>query len=269
MLNVISAIHGVSAPPTPFDPTSIAGCQLWLDASDTATISVSGTAVTQWNDKSGNSRTFTQGTAGNRPASGTRSKNSLNVIDFDGGDFLSSTAAASVWKFLSDSTQHTMFIVATSDNASLYSASFGNANGTGTIGFHGAMFRDAPTQIGTWVTNGAGGASAAVIDNLGGSYTAGTFVYVTHRQKPSDATAANRSLGQVNLGTAFSNNTVTNAPSGSNPTNSIIIGGALNNSSVPANQLDGAIGEIIIYNSYLSNGDTTTVQSYLATKWAI
>jgi hypothetical protein len=253
-----------------FEPLSIPGCELWLDASDTATISLSGSAVTQWNDKSGNSRTFTQGTAANRPASGTRSKNSLNVVDFDGGDFLSSTAAASVWKFLSDSTQHTIFVVATSDNASTYGVTFGNANSGGTIGFHGPRFMDAPTDIANWVTNGSGIIPAAgVIENRGGSYTAGTFVYITDRQKPSDATAANRSLGQVNLGTAYSNNTFTNGPSSSNPTNSIVIGASINNSSVVANQLDGAIGEIIIYNSYLSNGDTTKVQSYLASKWAI
>lgn len=266
MLNVISGTFSAPAPPAPFNPTSIAGCQLWLDASDTATISVSGSAVTQWTDKSTNAYTFTQGTAGDRPSSGTRSKNSKNVIDFDGTDYLNSTAATSAWKFLSDGTQHTMFIVANSDTPSLYSATFGNANGTGTIGFHGPMFRDAPQTIQTWITP-AGGVS--VVNNNGGTWSTSTYYYITVRQKPSDATAANRSKTQLNLATAFSNNTQTATPSASNPTNSIILGGVLNNSSVPSNQLDGAIGEIIIYNSYLSDTDTSTVQSYLATKWAI
>ena len=269
MIGAITAgLLGVVTPPAPFNPTSITGCQLWLDASDTATISVSGTAVTQWTDKSANAYTFTQGTAGSRPSSGTRTKNSLNLIDFDGNDYLSSTAATTAWKFLSDGTNHTIFIVANSDTPSVYGATFGNANGTGTIGFYGPMFRDAPQNIGTWITKG-GGAGAGVVDNIGGTWATSTFYYITVRQKPSDATAANRSKTQVNLATAFSNNTQTATPSSSNPTNSIILGGVLNNSSVPANQLDGAIGEIIIYNSYLSDTDTSTVQSYLATKWAI
>ena len=268
MIGAITAgMLGVTSP-VPFSPTSIAGCQLWLDASDTATISVSGSAVTQWTDKSTNAYTFTQATAGSRPSSGTRSKNSKNVIDFDGNDYLGSTAATSAWKFLSDGTEHTMFVVANSDTPSLYSATFGNANGTGTIGFHGPLFRDAPLTVETWITKG-GGAGASVVDNIGGTWVASTYYYITVRQKPSDGTAANRSKTQINLGTAFSNNTQTATPSSSNPTNSIILGGVLNNSSVPSNQLDGAIGEIIIYNSYLSDTDTSTVQSYLASKWAI
>lgn len=37
-----------------FLPTSIAGCQLWLDASDSSSIIKTGTNVTAWRDKSGN-----------------------------------------------------------------------------------------------------------------------------------------------------------------------------------------------------------------------
>jgi hypothetical protein len=39
----------------PFNPTSITGCQLWLDGSDATTVTGT-TSVTQWRDKSGNSR---------------------------------------------------------------------------------------------------------------------------------------------------------------------------------------------------------------------
>ena len=43
---------------TAFTPTSIAGCQLWLDGADSTTLT--GTSpVTQWTDKSGNARTMT------------------------------------------------------------------------------------------------------------------------------------------------------------------------------------------------------------------
>jgi hypothetical protein len=249
----------------PFDPTSISGCKLWLDAADTSTISLSGSAVTQWDDKSGNSRTFTQGTSGNRPSSGTRSQNGRNVLDFDGGDFLNSTAAASVWKFLSDGTENTIFLVATSDIASTFGISFGNAVNTAAVGFHGARFRDAPVVLETFIANGSG----IVLLNTGGTYTAGTFIYFTTRQKPADATAANRSLSQANLNTAFSNNTSTATPSGSNPTQTLLIGGSKTQNGDPTNLFDGGIGELLMYDSYLSNTDTSTVQSYLSTKWGI
>jgi len=37
-----------------FSPTSISGCQLWLDGSDSSRLTLSGSNVTAWNDKSGN-----------------------------------------------------------------------------------------------------------------------------------------------------------------------------------------------------------------------
>ena len=46
----------------PFTPTDITGCQLWLDANDTTTVSLSGNTVTQINDKSGNSNNTTSST---------------------------------------------------------------------------------------------------------------------------------------------------------------------------------------------------------------
>jgi hypothetical protein len=57
---------------------------LWLDASDTATITESGGDVSQWNDKSGNGNNVSQATGINQPKTGTRTQNGLNVIDFDG-----------------------------------------------------------------------------------------------------------------------------------------------------------------------------------------
>ena len=41
-------------PGTPFNPTQISGCVLWLDANDRTTVTLSGSSVVQWNDKSGN-----------------------------------------------------------------------------------------------------------------------------------------------------------------------------------------------------------------------
>jgi hypothetical protein len=40
-------------------PLSIPGCQLWLDAADTSSLTLSGSTITQWNDKSGNGRNGT------------------------------------------------------------------------------------------------------------------------------------------------------------------------------------------------------------------
>ena len=264
LLNIIAGSLSSGAVPIPTSP--VAGYVVWLDASDTSTITVSGTAVTQWTDKSVNARIFTQGTAGNRPVSGVSTKNSLNIIDFDGSDdFLDSTAATSVWKFLSDGTEHTYFIVAKASDLA-YKTVFGNVN-SAKIGIQGAQFRPDPA-IACYI-NTADGSGAAAIYNQGGTVSTNEWVYLYFRNKPSDATAANRSKGQIKLGTAYSNNTSTNTPSASNPNFTLVVGATRNNGGSIAETFAGSIAEIIIYSSYLSDGDTALVQSYLANKWSI
>ncbi len=55
---------------------------LWLDPSDQSTITASSTLADEWRDKKGNGIKATA-TGSNRPATGTRTINSLNVIDFN------------------------------------------------------------------------------------------------------------------------------------------------------------------------------------------
>jgi hypothetical protein len=72
----------ISLPWTPEDIATAA----WYDAFDSDTITESGGAVSQWDDKSGNGRHLTQGTGTKQPTTNSRTINSLNCIDFDGGD---------------------------------------------------------------------------------------------------------------------------------------------------------------------------------------
>lgn len=65
-----------------FNPLVVSDLGGWFDASDTATITESGGAVSQWNDKSGNGRNLTQGTAARQPVTGTTTRNSRNVVVF-------------------------------------------------------------------------------------------------------------------------------------------------------------------------------------------
>lgn len=58
--------------------------ELWLDAEDTSTITLNGSNVTQWNDKSGNNRHATQATASNQPLLSTI--NNRQALSFDGAD---------------------------------------------------------------------------------------------------------------------------------------------------------------------------------------
>ncbi len=97
-------------------PASLPSVRSWWDASDTASITSSSGAVSQINDKTGNGFHLTQTTAAAKPTTGSRTVNSLNVLDFDGGDFmtnatLTATQPNTIWlAFLVDvDDNHTVF----------------------------------------------------------------------------------------------------------------------------------------------------------------
>ena len=65
-----------TGPQTTFMPVSIPGCTLWLDAGDSSTITVSGSNVTQWQDKTGSGRAAVSNTT-NSPQLPTRISNAV------------------------------------------------------------------------------------------------------------------------------------------------------------------------------------------------
>lgn len=86
----------------PFSPLDIANLALWLDASDSATLfdaTSGGSAVAadgsvaRWEDKSGNARHVTNGTANNRPILKTALQNGRSGLRFDNSNDSLSTAS--------------------------------------------------------------------------------------------------------------------------------------------------------------------------------
>lgn len=72
-----------------FDPTSISGCVLWLDANDAATFTFSsGSLVSQWDDKSGTGNHVGQSTDSLRPTLTATVLNNLPVVEFGASDAL-------------------------------------------------------------------------------------------------------------------------------------------------------------------------------------
>jgi hypothetical protein len=85
------------AKPSIWDPLAL-GATLagWWDASDSSTITIA-TGVSQWNDKSGNSRTMSQATTADQPALISAELNGLNVLRCDGtGDRLATASTVTI-----------------------------------------------------------------------------------------------------------------------------------------------------------------------------
>jgi hypothetical protein len=266
------------------NPTSITGCQLWLDASDASTLYDATTGgslvaadggVARWEDKSGNARHATESTEANRPVRKTSQKNGLDTILFDGSnDRLSISGSNSSLKFL-HSTQNTVFIVVrcgTSANPNYRGVIFDSTNDGSSFGPGVTLYYDDRTlesrndgiQFDLW------NASASPDPYVGlevsnNRLTANTYLAFSLEIDPTTGTAANRIRHRVNGSAAVGGNTATGTLSTANSKGSFTMGAA-GNGAAP---LSGNLAEIIIYNSALSDANRAVVESYLMTKWGI
>lgn len=249
----------------PFNPTSVAGCRLWLDAADTTSIAVSGTAVTQWSDKSGLGNDFTQVSSSARPLSGTTTQNGKNVVVFDGtNDCLNTNQAASYWKFLQNSPSTLFFAVNKTGTAATSSIIFNNNGSSGNIGYGVTLRYNGVNDIFHWITIGSSG-NYNVFQYTSAVYTTNSFFYASVTSDPANGTAANRSEIRYLNGAAVKNNVATNAASSSNPTFALQVGADGDNGQF----MQGNIGEILIYDTALNATDRGNIESYLATKWGV
>lgn len=247
-----------------FTPASIANLKAWYDASDTATITASGSAVTQWNDKSGNAYNVTQGTAAQRPVTGTRTQNGLNMIDFQTNDVLVASTASN-WTFMHNATGCTIFMAIFSDTETSYSFILDTA-GANTAGVGAGLVRDdnpAGQALYSYVFPGGGN---RVSDYHSSSLGNNVAKYFNVRLDNANATVANRALHQINAGSVTGTNVFTSTASSSAPAHALYIGGY---DTAPADGFNGAICEILIYSGLVSDTDRGLLNTYLATKWGI
>ena len=106
-----------------FNPLDIGNCALWLDAADPSTITLSGSNVTQWNDKSGNSNNATQTTAARQP---TYSNNAVsfvsanqNFLSLPNGTFFTSpTTSSSIFLVMTPTSRYNLNVFLFQGNVS-------------------------------------------------------------------------------------------------------------------------------------------------------
>lgn len=269
MLNSISAIHAEY----PLAPTSpVSGSKLWLDSSDASTFTYSsGSLVSQWSDKSGNSYAFTQGTVGKQP-SRSGSQNGLTTVVFDGtDDIVTGTSAASVWKFLHDGTGATVFVAA----KQTFASNFSSGSLLSTYGFYATTNTGAGITLGRYsgttssehiatVFNGTSG--AYVTNSLFNTTTGNQYAIATYNFDTNNATDASKLAGYLNNGSVDSSQAYSwTSSSTSNPTATLQIG--CESSSI--SPFKGEIAEILIYTSILNATDRNANIAYLKNKWGI
>ena len=227
----------------------IAGLQLWLDADDSDTITLNGSTVSQWDDKSGNGYHVSQGTASNQPTYVTAVLNSKNIVRFDGvNDIISNSSAQPV----AGSSSRTIFYV-----FSCNSAVGGNVNNV-----------DYALYFGT--ANPALGGVIALSQELGIRVNSGYRIFNQSNEDGSHAIISAVQDGtNVSNYSMWKNGSALSATSTNSRELNTGAGIYIGAHAASVNFHNGDIAEIIVYNSALSTSDRESVESYLSTKWGI
>jgi hypothetical protein len=253
-------------PAIPF-PQTIAF--VWLDAADTTTIAVSGTAVTQWNDKGSAGYNVTQSTSSQRPQSGTTTLNGKNVIAYDGGDVLLSTDAGN-WKFLSDGTKYVMGLVvkvstlADPENDLQVFSNIRRAEGVVGRNLQAESRGGSTGNLRAYSYNGS---SYVYIQDAGSDvWTQDAPVVYTELNDATNGFAANRISSYFGTGSAIKTNTQSGSASTSNAAYTFGLGAT----DQALQGITGYIAELVIATgANATETNRVAIRDYLKTKWAI
>lgn len=241
-----------------FNPSNIAGLQLWLDAttglfdatSGGNAVTTDGSAVARWEDQSGNGYHVTQGTSNNRPILKTSVINSKNILRFDGSNDLLISANISE----NNLSAMTCFVVA-------YVAGFGGGN------FGRYFERGSNARV--WFVNSIDGNTNRLIA-VGGNFFHDTAInsiaagnWYLNSAKWNGGTNRETDMSQkVNRVSSTKGLAGTGATTSvSNTTYQI------GNRSAADRAFNGDIAELIIYNTELTTTQVDDVEIYLAGKW--
>ena len=250
-----------------FIPTAIDGCQLWLDGADSSTLSLSGTSVTQWNDKS-------------------TALNHANIVTATPPTYSSSSKA--VVFTAANSTGIRGNMNSTSTNASVFIVSSYTYN-SGSVAFPRLFILgsndstdnnligqlnliDQPGQhVATYLGNGTGNAFGVANFQSGGTISLGTPYMYTNISTYSGTAFTNLTLVNGVTGTYTSKSgTMTPNASYVGSYNRYSVGTYIYTTPGPnGDAFNGNVYEVIVYNVALTDPDRQKVEGYLAQKWSL
>lgn len=233
---------------TGFSPRQISGLALWLDAADSSTITLNGSTVSEWLDKSGNGRNARQPTAARQPEYNS-TLNGLPVVttsnSVPSNIFASDLPAASAI---------TIFAVIKRLGAASRFISLGPtfANEFIVAGTTGWIPLFGPT-----INTSAGHANGGNRSFLPGGFLADESAVVTLTHSGSailnykNGVAGSADSSVVGLHSPFAR---------------LWVGGR---SDAAVDSASQAVGEVIFYSRILSLGERQRVERYLGRKWGI
>jgi hypothetical protein len=229
-----------------FDPTSITGNVLWLDAADTSSMTFSsGSNISEWRDKSGLGN---HATGTNSPVLTASAINSYQAIVTSSSSSNYFTGAVSV-----TGSNVTVFSVAKTTRVQ---PSAGSDQRLVSLASTGADFNTSTVVIALFNQRD----SSEIKTFRGGAFAGRTITQNVPFQAVSKYDGVNGTLWKDG---------VLGGSSESTGTFSITKYGIGNQANPSGEYWNGAIGEVLVYNIALNDTHRQTIEGYLATKWSI
>ena len=235
-----------------FDPRAIANLGLWLDASDASSYTVA-TGVSEWRDKSGGNRHFSQTTANNQPAVSTI--NGKSAFSFDGSndtlsgneaarDLFRNTPGATIIVVYENNQGGTLLGVVSPSQATRQYC----AVGSGSNAFYAFSGRRLDSDSNQQVTTGASGPILQGVAAVGG-----------YAVNYSNATCSLRHNGMEQVSAAFQ----TAGNTSDTRSNAITVG------SIFSQFFNGKIAAMLYYQRALTSTEIAPLERWLGSQWGI
>jgi FtsP/CotA-like multicopper oxidase with cupredoxin domain len=237
------------AAPSSFVPTQIPNLAAWYDASDPTTLVQQQTGVSTWYDKSGHNNALVQSNTGAMPQTGPN-VDGLAALGFSGKQFLIGTNPAFSNNVFNAST---LFVVGNAAAATVASSvlSSGLPPGNATPRWELRLFENGYTHFD--FNNISVGRVGATEKSVGPAlWSAAGSASAEYLRKDGNTLGTSKGPGAT--------------VSGSYP---LVVGGNAGASRQLSDGYTGAIGEILVFNRYLSAAESQTVEGYLACKWGL
>lgn len=253
---------------TVFGPKSIAGLYAWYDFSDTSTLTLNGSTISQIADKAGG-RNLSQAVAATQPTRTTSALNGRTAATFSGTQWLQAATAAD-WKFLHYG----------SDKSMVFAVIKGTGHPSATCEVFGTTHSPFATGMQGYWLNGdllVGAATCTSTGNANFAETAPTDMeapLVMCAIGDPSASGVNRLLmawhGDRNAGN-MSYQGFDNSPQDAAPTNAFTVGRSGTGAAPYYTPFEGLICDVLIYSrsTAFTSAERDAVFSYLVAKWAI
>lgn len=235
--------------PSGFDPLSVGTLVAWYDFSDSATLTLVSSLVSQIANKSGTAPTLTQSTAANRPSLGTLGGRQAAAFNGSSTVLFSNTAVASAGTLFAA-------FAPTSTTTNQTAAAFSAASPVLTSHAAVALYGAGRGPGAAYRHTGTGGNNTTLLSPS--SVTGGAIVASTYT---TPATIAVRVNGVARTDSSQGGGFASNQAAASI--------GAVNVNGTYIRYLAGTVGEVLLYSTVLSAAQIGQVEAYLAARWGV